>query len=269
MSDLPDLDTSQVSYVAYWNAIDQGGAGQIDPSEVTSASWITSTTLYDNGVGGQAKLPAGDRAAGFRVKTDGWFVAYITRAETFSQQNGSPPAGHYDVVHDWTDSTSQSDFGGQNSLERLINQLYRELSNSGTITYNTGDVGLYNYQISATTSTYLEWQFQGSDFGSKSATPSFQYTNDTTIQYAAAIGAGYVDSNSFDKHSRVYWPDSNGTKVMEAQDSNNNEEYGYGSLDLVAQNEIPNAGTEYGGEIDMNADPGDAQNLFGVLLMWE
>lgn len=96
MAELPDIDTSNVSHIAYFNAIDDGGVTTIDPEEVTSAPGIQDYTLYDNGLEGTFNLQEtyddislADSTvfpeATFRVKSDGWMVVYLDQYANFNR----------------------------------------------------------------------------------------------------------------------------------------------------------------------------------------
>lgn len=239
MSDLPDLDTSQISFVAYWNAIDDGDVAAIDPEDMLSNSNIQSHTLYDNGFEAQYKNPQNGRVHTVRAKTDGWIVAYYDRTTEFVQNTDNSPNGFWDIIGDAASPNSLT----QNSLERAINDLSGNLSNAGSINYNPSDVGLYDYQHDATNITVA------SDYcGEESTTTAgLSYTSDTSIKSAVLFsGAGYVDVN-FD-----------GTMVSED---------GYTSYDLLANNHLGQAGTEYTISMD-STDFTRETATASVIILW-
>jgi hypothetical protein len=273
MGKLPDLDTSNVGFLAYWNAIDQGGVSDIDPSEVTSASNVTGYTLYDNGIEGTINLtkyatwpydyPLWDfaditlREANFRAKEDGWVIVWIDDSDYFGQNgvNGASQGGiensletftgQYDVVS-WgcTEENNENRVGtkislNQNRLERAVNELQAEFSNSGSISYSSSDVALTNYAFtSATTTTVMS-----ATHSDGSLTVGFQYTNGTTMHYAVAAGYGHITDSG--GASVAY--DWGGTQFMYEQDNGPAHSFAHGTYDLVANDEVPNASTEYTG----------------------
>lgn len=132
MATLPDLDTTQASFVAYWNALDHG-VNSIDPEEVVSSGNVAQSTMYDNGV---IVEYSGSPANNFkvRVKSDGWFVAYLSREENYGENDFFGP---YEVMSGGTIEPS--------SLSDAINNLQSQLPNSGDIVFSASDVGLYDY----------------------------------------------------------------------------------------------------------------------------
>lgn len=241
MSTLPDLDPGGVSFLAYWNAIDQGGVSSIEPAEVTSAGIVNETTLYDNGVTGTFSISeTGTPEGRFRVKNDGWFVAYVDRSATYDTQVQEPNIdairGPWDIINGWTnisESTAPPPGDLQNdNLERTINALYSQLPNAGSITYNVSDVGLYNYEYpDATTITHL------SASTNDNVSAGFTYTSGTDRKWQAAVAN--IWGNNVDAGGSVSAP--SGLTIVSAGTS---EKY-YGVIDVLAQNEAPNAGQEY------------------------
>lgn len=196
MSTLPDLTTSNIGYISYWNAINSGGVGSITASDALSDSNISSYTLYDNGWEGKYTINfsvGGSRDITVRVKQDGWFVAYTDRTNNYQTNNtGSKTNGYYDIAHDWTNHGSENSGGTTisampvNTLERSIHSLQSQLSNSGSITYSSSDVGLYNYEYTSATTTTI----MGSSVGTHgSFTSGVLYTSGVTNYYIAAVGS--------------------------------------------------------------------------------
>lgn len=144
MADLPDLDTTDKTFTAFWNALDYG-VTSIDPEEALSAGKITEYTLYDNGWEGKYSNESG-LDLGIRVKSDGWFVAYLfdTEQTATDTSNLGDLYGIWDILPDWHQFNAQSGLT-ENTLERAIQSLASELSNWGDIIYNPADVGLYDY----------------------------------------------------------------------------------------------------------------------------
>lgn len=247
---LSDIDTSQVSFIAFWNAIDSGGVSDIDPTEVTSEPNIQDFTLEDNGVDITYQDPTLGHARQYnaRVKEDGWFVVWIDRSATFAVNQGNETAGPWDVLNNWTRGGTAA--LNQNILERTINRLQAELSNSGSITYDPADVGLYNFEYpDATTMTVLAHD-EGSD--GSIANRTFQYTSSITRDYwvfVAACGGG-DDTGENNRSASVVWQPS-GVNVTMASD--NGPGWGsWGARDLLDNGDIPDALTTY--EADINTE---------------
>jgi hypothetical protein len=264
MSDLPDLDSSQISFIAFFNAIDQGGVQSIDPTEVTNHGNVQSYTLYDNGVEGVYTTTTG-RDCAFRVKEDGWFVAWFNRYENFNNgQNGNPDnlRGPWDLLNDWV-SEDYADDVTQNSLERCINALKGELSNSGSVTYSASDVGLYDYRYSSAAGiTVLSSLLHNDDNnGTDSKFPGLQYTSGTTVHWAAAVGTAEFAYDDGGGRSIV---DFNGTNVTSIYNVGKH----HGAIDLISRGLISNADTEYTGKVEVGYVSG-GDGVLSCLLVWE
>jgi len=261
MSDLPDIDTNTVSFLAYWNAIDQGGVSEIDPADVVSHPRVVEYTAYDNGVEGTFDLVTGSRSndldqprqATFRVKNDGWMVVYLDRSATYARdvRTGNLPRGPWDIVNDWLYVDDGSNSAPpvativKNALERAINALLGEFPNSSNMTYSPGDVGLYDYEFTDATNTTL---FAWAADGAKNVSLRFQYTAGTTIYRADVMGSldcYYQDAGdlSFEGYT------------LAAQNGNSRF---FGTLDAVGNNLLANSGTEYGHDI---GDTGNAEHI--------
>lgn len=262
MANLPDLDTTSIGFIAYWNAIDQGGLSSVDPDEVLSASSIDNYTLYDNGVEGVYTGATG-RNLNFRVKTDGWFVAYFDRTADYTTNttNLSNHRGPWDVANDWTSGTSEID---TNTLERAINDLSSQLSSSPS--YNKTDVGLYDYERPNVTTVTVLSATASDDTGSYSF--GFSYTSGTTRALHALVGRGtvYDGTNNRDSFGKVISPGS--TAVVDAEA---NGSVSWGSYDLLGNAEASEPATEY--EVthefvryDEFANPSDAAHT--NFIMW-
>lgn len=279
MTNLPDLDTSNVSYLAYWNAIEQGGIGSISPEEVVSQEGVTEYTLYDNGVVGKfdlsvvANAKTGDTdmtqtngipSATFRVKSDGWFTVYVDDTENFKLDHRTdsqlypmeiPPEvnGWWNVCPIWAQHRNgQPDANiADNGLSYTIRLLQAELSNSGNISFQNADVGLYNYQYeqatnSTTLSTYRYYNDGGGAF-------EFTYTDSTDLHAAVATAA--CSDNDYQGNSTSI--DFGGTQMAYGQNNT-----GFGTWDLLANGVIPNSETQYGHTINHGSGDAHAATFF-------
>lgn len=232
MADLPDLDTTPIGYLVYWNAMNHG-VGSIDPEDVLSDGNINSYTLYDNGVQiDDYTSPNGDSITA-RVKSDGWFVVWRDHSESFGTNQSSPPRGHWDIWNDWSYADGGSLNIDQNTLERPLNSLASQLGNFGSITYNTSDVGLYNYTFTDAT-TLTAMGYHSSNKGEQSH--DLSYTSGVELKSAVIAGSAKGDTLA-DTYVRF-----EGLAVAEDL---SNDVYRYGSIDLIAEGVIPNDSTTY------------------------
>lgn len=193
---LPDLSTSNISWLGYWNFLDNGGSS-IDPLEVASA--LNSYDEYSNGIEGVYEYTGfsntENKLLNVRVKDDGWFVVWLPTGSDEAQPAArfSPleVSGEYDIVDDWTNWNSMPDLNStMHSI--VIQNLYGNLSNSGEATFNHGDVGHHHYQHpDATTFTMLSLQ-------SSNANTSHTFTTSAniTIYWAWALAAVVNDEFS-------------------------------------------------------------------------
>jgi len=271
MSDIPDLDTTSVGYIAYWNALDHG-IPDIDPIEVTSSGNVGSYTVYDNGVTGDYQLLTG-RTASFRVKEDGWMVVYIDDTESLGQGTGnqSDRYGQFSVANDWSFVNNEKQEYidapavtiSNNTLSAAIYDLSQELSNSGSLNFNHSDVGLYNYTVSDADTTTLTEAAKSNDFSRIDKSLRFSYTDTTDIKKATGTLAFHGFPNASDGVADVTWSD--GTVI--AQNIGDNQTR-YAALDLLARGMIPNANTEYGHDFSANYSGYDATFTVTVHAMW-
>lgn len=260
---LPDLDTGNVSFLAFWNALDNG-ATSIDPADTTGV--FTDYTEYTNGVEGTVTVsrhgPAQDITVRARVKDDGWLLAWLTDTREFARtvESGYDKTGPYDLMTDWSYSRNNIS-PTQHRLERVVKQLRDSLSNSGNTNYSSGDVGLFNYEHpDATTIT----QASGQDGPIDSGTPSFGYTATwdagTTVYdwvVAAATENNYTDTSDNVTHDS----DDDSITVAASYDRN----YEVGTYDALAGGSVTEG--ESGG---MNGSAGSNDNAImgATLVVW-
>jgi hypothetical protein len=269
MAVLPDLDTTQISFIAFWNAIDQGGVSSIDPEDALSDGRINSYTLYDNGWEGSYSLPNISRSVTVRVKSDGWLIAYMDQTEDFTLDTGSPPHGPWDILNDWTDyqtgsgSLSAISDLQTNNLERCIQSLYSNLGNSESITYNSSDVDLYDYLYNSAGEYVLySSTLSAYSYENKSDTQAFLYSS-KTIHHGVIVGAGYRENKC---NVDIDWdPSGNNVAVIDTISSGGGD--GFGTYDTTA--DIGTADTEH--ETYLQADSNFHPNVAGLQvnhLIW-
>lgn len=255
MPTLPDIDTNGVSYIAYWNAIDQGGASDIAPEETTSQANIVESTLYDNGIEATYQTnTAGGREVTIRVKSDGWFVAYMDRTKLYAvdEQDFIDIRGTWDIASDWAGGGAASIVN--NSLERAINALYQELSNSGSINYNVSDVGLYNYNTPDATNISVASAGESQEDTTNSF--GFVYTEETN-RLVHDLVARATDYEGFVAGAvRAPWD-----TIIAGRTSTSNAYDDKTAIDIIGDGRLTSANTEYttehyhGNEFDTSNEP--------------
>jgi len=236
MATLPDINTSNVGMISYWNAINSGGVSSINASDCLADGNISSYTLYDNGFVANYDITydtyfgnSTTRTVTARVKQDGWFVVYMDRTNNYQQSQSVPTRlnGYWDVIDSWTNVESPSNAFPQSKLERAIHSLQSNLSNSGSVTYNQSDVDMYNYEFTSATNTTMMSARSGGD---TLATYGSIYTSGTNVLFYSCQGS----SGSY-VNNRV---DFEGTTICATEQQ-------VGTLDVLSLSLAPNPNTEY------------------------
>lgn len=183
MAELPDIDTTQVGMFAYWNAKNHGAAS-IDPGDCLSYGPLASYTTYENGFDGEVASNHIAQNPKIRVKSDGWIACWLSQEDSYGE-NGFTKSGQYCFQEGNLWDRYRSSYSlVPNRLSKIINGLQNQLSNSGSITFNHGDVGVYCYKYpQATTLTQM---YLYKKYGGKSAT--FSIPGGTTLHYFAMTG---------------------------------------------------------------------------------
>lgn len=207
MSDLPDLDTDSIGFIAYYNIVEQGGLDvEFDISEILDSPNVVSNTLYDNGVEGTYSGYNGTTIH-FRGKQDGWIVAWFAQNYGSHEDTMLTDAvnGFWDLARNW-DTADGTGGLTNNSLERCINDLQSQLTDSAGISYAATDVGLYNYEYpGASTTTITRFADYVSD---NSNTTDLGLTRTAGTDVAELWGFGYMagqagTNNNFKAEWRV------------------------------------------------------------------
>ncbi|MCU4926646.1 hypothetical protein OB905_11745 [Halobacteria archaeon AArc-dxtr1] len=144
--ELPDLDTDPIGWIAYWNALDDGEATEIDaPRIANEVGGLSGFNSAANGFDGEYTLSRAwsDSVTIYvRVKTDGWILAWFDNDENFGR-DPSQPRGLPDVFGDWSDPYNEPDLV-ENGLSQVIEEIAEEIDDAE---FSHEDVGLYNYQF--------------------------------------------------------------------------------------------------------------------------
>jgi len=234
MADLSDLDTSSISICAFYNAISQGGASDIDPSNVTSYSEVSSSTLYDNGIEGTI-TGQGQKDVSFRVKEDGWVIVWFDRQQTFNQEETN--AADVVVVAELMDYQSGDtatfpDTQFEDHIRGLVNQL------SG-VSFNDSDIQYHDFEYPDATTFSLWGHQRRSSSSTNQGEESIGFTRGTgttpfRLMYAARA---FGDSNE----SGSTYLDDPGVYIVRATSSTTE----YGAYDLVANGDVPAEGEKF------------------------
>jgi hypothetical protein len=178
---LPDLDTSNIGFIAFWNALDQGGAPDIDPATAEGA--FSTTQEYSNGIDGSYLLTTAavdNREIKGRIKDDGWIIVWLDRSfdEATRVSSGSTLNGPYDIVTDWG-ANNAGDWTSNFALADAINDIRNSLSTSTS--FNRGGVGVYNFNYEpATDFTIVSDEIS-------SGTNTFDFTPSVNNLYQVAV----------------------------------------------------------------------------------
>jgi hypothetical protein len=186
MSAFPDLGTENIGLCAFWNAVDQSTVDEISPMSATDYSQIVTQELYDNGVQGELTIPGNGNTGYYRIKSDGWVIAYLpSESEAVYGADNSDVTGQIDAIEFWNDHTSDSP---SNALESIVNGLVTNLDQSSTITsyYNSSDVGYYSFDYTSAGgfSNALYWI----DGLSGKVTPTFSPADGTNVVHCEVGG---------------------------------------------------------------------------------
>lgn len=210
MSELPDLDTTQIGAIAYWNAVDQGGLSedQIDPIPLVDSELVAQFNRFDNGVQGLLSYPqpnASDLTLNFRIKTDGWLLVWDNGNTNY--RAGPDSVGHGSLVKG-SMATSPEQFP-TTLYSDAISTLNSGMYISGNFSH--GEVGYYNYDIQSATSLRLAHERVTTPSGlSAISMPSGYeiYHHEITFQasgngdgtgFSLGFGGETVEQNGYDK----------------------------------------------------------------------
>lgn len=262
MANFPDLVTTDIGIIAFWNAKDHrvvAGVGDVNPTDCIPV--FDSYNVYDNGIEGYKALGSG-RYFHARVKSDGWMVAWIDRTNTFayptkteSDFGESANKGYYDILYNWFVFTANIS-SAQTTLSYLISLLYNALSNKVDFSYANADVGHYCYEYPGADVLTLT-DLRAPKFTIK--TGDVQYTTGTTLYYAAvaaAVGSDNINS-SLVKFANNLLATTTSHMV-----------YRYGTADILAENWMPNPLTDYPLYCQYNGDQNDRGAHGSILILW-
>jgi len=249
MAQLPDLNTSSLGFVAYYNVLDNTTLTSVDPTATISSNAVKNYTQYDNGIEGEtdSRRRGDGREVKFRVKTDGWILLYLDRTYNYGVQQDYTSVNLEGDTHLITDLTDPRSGGGWNiqdppigpgsgrafaelTIEEFATQMASD--QNVTISFTVGDVSYYSFNYSTATNVDVIWVYQG---GSNTSNLEFSYPSTITRLYDELLGCGQFSS-------------SDGS--FEGLTTHTGENYAV--VDVQNRGLIPNAGTSYSGSIYRN-----------------
>ena len=259
MPDLPDLPTSNISFIAYWNAIDDGEVTGIDPETALSDPNINEYTIYDNGIDIDSYTTVTGREAQARIKTDGWVIAWFDQTADYKKVDSlskEPPRGPWELANSpWQWSVPDLN---NHTLERVIHSLQSNLDKSAGILYTDTDVGLYYYEDeSADAVTFMASSAQ------TTKTCGFSYTSNTTV-----LTAALTSINDHRNWCYVDWDSpliAETERIVDGQLNAGNDSQS--AIDLQAQGLIPDPNTEY--TVTLSSDTGDDPTMAVIMVIWK
>lgn len=264
MADLPDLDTTGVGYIAYYNVLDNTSASSIDPSEIVSEPNVNSFDAYDNGVLITSYSLSNNRQCKVRCKTDGWIAVYLDRTKKFNRQtsNLNDIRGYTDLIPFGTsNSRSATSIAGGTTLENAIDSLVDEFSNSGIINndFTINDIGLYNYEYPNATATSQQGKQNSSGTGSTiSDSFSYKVEANTNVLWGSAFMGGEMEDSIGSSSGNI-----EGFTLISISSSGSSQPQ-YGKADLVARG-FDTGGNSYTISISGGRD---AEWEYYSLTMW-
>lgn len=254
MSNLPDLNTDQISWLAYYNVISQGGANAVEPETCLDYSRIVEYELYDNGFDALVGGYRNPNQTRIRMKTDGWVVAYIPSRNyqtTGTQSYLSWSELDLQTWEAWWPSTPVTNLG------EIMAELINNLDNSGNINFNHADVGLYDYsEQSADNITHYTEGYGGQD-SSISDSYTIVRGENTTVNRELML----VEPDDDDNGSSV---SVDGTRILGGQDTGG--AHGIAAVPLADYNLLPTASGE-SMEVQLSADAYDTIS-HGYTIHW-
>jgi len=152
VANLPDLDSSVISFITYWDV-----GVVIEKADVVFL--FESYTEYDNGIEGTYIL-TGLRYR-VRVRTDGLIVAYMLRADesesgAIHSVGGTTNASRRNVFND--DITPNTN---HTHLYEVIDDFENAVTTAGKIIASELDLQYYDYSLPAATHVYVYWKTSG------------------------------------------------------------------------------------------------------------
>jgi len=250
---MPDLDTSNVGFLAYYNTIEQGGGiTDLDPETALDYNRIDSYTLYDNGF--EAKVLYGDLEMTVRLKTDGWCVAYQDyRTDTFTGVNNhtryynlAPSMFQFPSTDNSLDYNNDYHSASDRTLleTRGIYGTIKSLDSWDSIAWDRKDVGYYNYAFPNQTNFTI---LNTTNEDEATRTYTAVRGSDTEVPYAvAAVGSWNQNSQGYAEVDGTLISDFSSSAVV---------------VDMIPQGLLPDQGNDVQYTLD-------GRGTLGSLFVW-
>jgi hypothetical protein len=282
MATLPDLDTSKVGMIGYWNATNHG-VSEIDPMDALTYTDITEYTQYDNGIQGKIKIQrvsegtspsvvrrdyVGNQPSGpkniefnFRMKSDGWILVWTDRTNQYGidwfRNNTEGYRGYYDIIDSWSalgfiDGTNDLRLNYNHSrtqIEEIKNlpetELSDEIQTLQSKLSNSGNITFNHSDVG-----YYCYEFPNAnrmalafETYDNGIDGGISYTSDVTKKYHACIGMYARNKDGLFSDEEDEYLSFAGKKLVNIPIDT--REYGIGNFDVLANNLTPNSGTTY------------------------
>lgn len=193
-----DLDTSNIVFMCFWNAFDNG-ADSIYPEAIMDYDRVKTFEQYDNGVEGTIEGHYGsavsygasdsyDQDYHYRIKSDGWHILWLEKVGQTGSDGG--PQGFWDLVNEWRDADDATADLPRTSLAKEINTIQSNYTVEG-VTFDFTQVGHYSYEYGTANRLWV-----ADDFGNVG---SFSYTSDVT-PYEIVVWANNYGSDGNEGH---------------------------------------------------------------------
>jgi hypothetical protein len=265
MAVLPDIDTSNVGLMAYYNILDETVTNDFNPVDAISAPGVLSYEQFDNGIKGKYDIGRGEfRAANYRVKSDGWVVVWINR-----ERNYVTDTRDSDKLKLLTDlltnpeelpiTGSFNDTEGVTVISELFNEINQETDANAS--FDSNDVSWYSYEFdSATSLQILDKRVTGAE--------EYSFSYPSTISNLSVSLLGYCRDQNQTNDGGTAYVRFEGISVVNtgAELFDINE---FGAMDLLDRGLIPQSGTTYNGELDAATFDGNGATEVKVFAIFE
>ena len=233
MASLPNLDTDGIGMIGFWNFLDYSTDTELDPTEALSDDSVASWEAYDNGVQGEYDTGESGRHLQFRIKADGWFIAWYDRTHEWENSStlGRYAYGYWNILINNNHRDSGTSLLPDNTFRLCFDDLKDNLSNGATATLNAADMGLYCYEyptantISSATEAGRNTELNG----------ALSYSPNVTRLYHVAYGGAYSSWSGWESRASF-----NGFQFATGGGGSHWE-----GVDVLADNLMPSSGTVY------------------------
>jgi hypothetical protein len=211
MSDVPELDTTSISWFAYYDVVSETDATQIYPQDMTNADSVINNEQYDNGSVLTYTADQVGREITIRATKDGPVTAHMNLKENYQKllnPSVNNPEANINGIHDlfeWNSLGNTVSLTSGCVLERAIREVLQQLRNwSSDLSsdYNASDINYHNYEYGpGNISVFSETKDSG-EFG-------ITFSGATTIEKAVFATRMYAEDEYEDISATI-----NGSEVI-------------------------------------------------------